>query len=300
LLICGDNEGLPELCAQLIAFCPAVQIFVMVPEARRIATMARRFATHADGLVDGSHSAATVRFADGGAHLVCRVDDQPLEARVTLLVGDWSRQQTVIAQPERDYRLEQIDAVLLSHITEVDDPDAATSLGLLKLLRLLDGAPAPPRVLCEVRSVEKAELLQRRFGRSASPGDAGPRVTVVPAERVRNALMAQAIFVPGIGEIYQEMLSIEGHEICTLEPLPGSRDNGMLSFGSLLQALYQREQMILVAVELFDEGEGSTRVVVNPAPWSAAARFPARQLRRIFAIGDSCRAGAPDQRSLTA
>jgi hypothetical protein len=95
--------------------------------------------------------------------------------------------------------------------------------------------------------------------------------------------------VPGIATIYRELLSEAGEEICKLlvtEPVAAST---RLTFGQLLSTLYQRDDLLLLAVELEDPRGGGRRLVVNPRPGQVGYRFAADELVGIFAIGDYTR-----------
>ena len=59
--------------------------------------------------------------------------------------------------------------------------------------------------------------LPARFGRRSSHASSPCHpISILAAESMRNAVMAQAIFVPGIDTIYRELLSEEGEEVCKL------------------------------------------------------------------------------------
>jgi hypothetical protein len=108
-------------------------------------------------------------------------------------------------------------------------------------------------------------------------------VGVVAAEWMRNAFLAQAVFVPGILDIYGELLSQSGVCLCKLLPLEGFDPEQPLSFGELLTTLYRRDGLLAVAVQL-REGDRQ-RVVLNPQPRSRDYFFTAGQVVSVFAAG---------------
>jgi hypothetical protein len=292
LLICGFHDGLIDCCEQLILFCDELEVFVMIPDDSHVDSVVETFVERMeDGGIPGlEHRVSFTRGAGRGAIDYVEEEHPERRGRIQVITGDWAHESTMLEHAASGYRLTEMDAVLFTYSLGEPDPDARTALGLIKLINLKETYPerirADLRIVCEVQNTEKAALFQRRFGRR-SPEASSPchPVSIVAAESMRNALMAQAIFVPGIDTIYRELLSEEGEEVCKLlvsDPVdPGMR----LSFGQLLATLYQRDDLLLLAVELEDPQEGR-RLVVNPRHGSPDYAFTAGDLVSIFAIGE--------------
>ena len=300
ILICGFHSGIIDLCEQLALFCPGVRVFIMVPLKEQIADVVHAFLHRVDS-DDESGEPRRVHFAKGAAFNRIRyaVDRAPLDRKAPgsggqfhVVSGDWSDEQVLLSRPKLGYELRQMDAVLLTYSEAAADPDARTALGLLKLIRLRETRPGAlkegMRIVCEVNSSEKADLFRRRFGRPDTGGDSCHPVTIVPAKRLRNSLVAQSIFVPGIASIFGDLLSESGQEICKLLVDRGDGDpEEAWTFSELLVSLYHSHGLILLAVELCDPAGGNRRVAVNPRPREDDHRFTAAQLRSIFVVGDT-------------
>ncbi len=299
-LICGFHDGLVDFCEELILYTRLPEIFLMVPEGFAVEEVLRAFADRPDEPGSATMQGGRLRFTrDGDDELRYGPPAGEALGRLVVLRGDWSDDRTLLAHagtaasrsvPQgedqlsgRGYRLEDLDAVLLTYLPGESDPDARTSLALLKLIRLKESgrASAALRLFCEVQHAEKAALFQRRFGAQGC-GDA---VTVVASESMRNGFLAQAVFVPGSVSIYRELLSQAGVYLCKLLPEPPADPDAALTFGQLLTTLYRRDDCLLVAVEL-GARDGERRLAVNPAPRSPDYRFRAGELRSIFAIGE--------------
>ncbi len=258
LLICGYHEGLAELCRQLTLFCPDARLTVLVP---------------------------TTPIAE---ELNEQLSLPP--ARVRVFAADWSEGDELLR--ERDgLRVADVEAILLTYTASDADADGRTALALLKLMDLREREPAALhgelRVVCEVLDSAKAELLERRFAEKTPQG--GERqLVVLSAERLRHALLAQAVFVPGSDAIYSELLGHGGPELVKLLPeeLPSIEGKralaGRISFDDLLGALGQRRQ-IPIAVEL----RGSDELIINPAPQGPGSEFKLDELAAVFVLGRS-------------
>jgi hypothetical protein len=111
-------------------------------------------------------------------------------------------------------------------------------------------------------------------------------VAIVPAERLRNAILAQSVFVPGISGIYRELLSDTGQEICKLLLAEPEEPDERWDFTRLLHTLHLRRGLLLLAVEIQGPDDRRPRVVVNPGRKDPDYRFRAGHVRSVFVIGD--------------
>jgi hypothetical protein len=295
LLICGFHEGLVDFCEELILFSRVPRIFLMVPESCSVESVVRLFADRAVEPGSSAHPGTRTSFVAGppGKIHYFVAGEADRVGTIQILRGDWSDERVLLEQRGSDYhyRLEDIDAVLLTYVPDEADPDARTALAFLKLMRMKDlhhPALRPGfRLFCEAKQSDKATLFQRRFRDPvARQGTGCPSVSIVAAESSRNAFLAQAVFVPGIVTIYRELLSQHGVYLCKLLPEPPPDPTAPLTFGQLLSVLYRRDGFILIGVELADSADRhDRRLVVNPAPRHQDYSFSAGQLTAIYAVG---------------
>ena len=301
ILICGFHSGIIDFCEQLVLFCQDAKVFIMVPQEEQICEVIHAFTHHRADEGAGSVTSLRVHFEAGTAFNRVRyvVDQAPLDltapgssGQIHVVSGDWSDEQVLLSRPSLGYDLQNMDAVLLTYSETATDPDARTALGLLKLIHLRETRPEAlkdgMRIVCEVISSEKAELFRNRFGRPDSPSAQSCHpVTIVPAKRLRNALVAQSMFVPGIANIFSDLLCESGQEICKLlVDQNGADPDQSWTFSQLLVSLYHSHGLLLLGVELWDPAE-ERRVVVNPQSRVEDHRFTEAQLQSIFAVGDS-------------
>ena len=308
ILICGFHNGIVDFCEQLILFSGAVTIFIMVPEQEQVEQVTEAFIHRVREEADaarpeepGTRARRVLFSCSAPGRLGYTVQgSEERGGKVRVICGDWSEESFLLDHPKVDYHLNEMDAVLLTYAEQAADPDARTALGLLKLIRLRETTAGAlkqgARIVCEVQSTEKAELFQRRFSRPDDAAGHGCRpVTIVPAKRMRNAILAQSVFVPGIVNIFSDLLCESGQEICKLivdrAGLAPDEDQ-QWTFTQLLAALYQQDGMVLVGLELEDAEGGNRRVVVNPRAKEEDYSFTLGQLVSIFALGDTEEMGA--------
>lgn len=165
------------------------------------------------------------------------------------------------------------EAVVLLAEADAVDPDARTMLRMMRLAeRLLSREESVPHVLAELASVAKGERaraqLQLAFERA---GREVPRVTLVSTEQIRNYFMVHSAFVPGINEVYSQLLGERGQDLVRL-PL---REDRPVRMTDVRRALAARGMIALG----FEREDGE--VVLNPP-----AREPYADVRAVFAIGD--------------
>ncbi|MBW2529285.1 MAG: ion transporter [Deltaproteobacteria bacterium] len=298
VLVCGFHDGLVDTCVQLFFYTPALHIFILVPDEEQVEHVVTAFAERPlDGFSEAAQSVGMRFAATGPGEVTCESDGH--RGAVHVFTGDWSKEHTMLEHRASGYRLDQMDAVVFTYTPGESDPDARTALGLLKLIRLQETRGAAVRsdlrVLCEVQSTEKAELLHKRFARSAD----GKRSTchplsVVSTETIRDAMLAQAVLIPGIAAIFRNLLGEGGPELCKLRPV-GRCKSAPLTFAQLLAALYERDRLILVAVELEDD-EGHRSLVSCPEPGAEGSEFDAAQVVGVVAVGDPSHIAPATQR----
>jgi hypothetical protein len=298
LLICGFHEGIIDFCEQMVLFAPSVNITVMVPDSDRINGLATLFEERSEEPVL-DHRDRRVAFVDSGQGQVhYRVaNDASRRGIVQILAGDWADERTLFRQQQHRFDISKMGVILLAPTFGEEDPDARTALSLLKLIKRAEESPdtlnANLRIVCEVQSTEKAELLESRFAKDTS--DNSPNITILGRERTRNAFLAQSVFVPTVTSIFQELLTERGNELYRLRASTiekgekGDKDNRVVNFGHLLNTLYHRDEILVVGIEL-DDG----RVVVNPDPKSDDYFFSMAELRYIYAIGNNDAWKGPD------
>lgn len=285
ILICGFHEGIIDFCEQMVLFAPGLSISVMVPSAEQISDFAEQFEQRSEEQVLDQRDRRVTFIDSGDGQVHYRVaNDASRRGLVRILAGDWADERILFSQKKARYNIADMGVVLLAPTLGEEDPDARTSLSLLKLIQRAEQNPdslhPALRIVCEVQSTEKAELLQSRFGnRSAG---SWPQITIVGRERTRNAILAQSVFVPTVTSIYQELLTERGNELYRLRATAADQGHRVLNFGHLLATLYQRDELVLIGIEL-DDG----RVVVNPDPKSDDYFFTLEELRYIYAIGHS-------------
>jgi hypothetical protein len=306
ILICGYNENIVDFCEQLIRFSDGAEIFIIVPDTTAAqATTTHLVARSEVGLASVGNT--RVRFEQVDQRLVRYVKERApgaptarssqgmpvwqVRGSIRLMVGDWSDERVLVDDPGQNYRLSEMEVVLLTPTETDDDPDARTALALLKLIGICErGTVTRPglRLVCEVKRGEKAKLFEGRFARDE--GKAGPSITIVSGETLRNSFLAQSVFVPGCDQIYSELLSDQGSEICRLvfrKPLPPDLAGATVSFGQLLTAVYRRDGLVAIAVDLFDESGSERRMVINPKPRSKDYQFQIERIHSLLAIGNS-------------
>ena len=166
---------------------------------------------------------------------------------------------------------ERFEAVVLLAEADAVDSDARTMLRMMRLAeRLLSRDESVPHVLAELASVSKGERARAQL-QGERAGREPPRVTLVSTEQIRNYFMVHSAFVPGINEVYSQLLGERGQDLVRL-PLRTTRP---VRLAEIRRALAERG-MIPIAFEL-ESGE----VALNPPADRAFS-----DARAVFAIGD--------------
>lgn len=267
VLILGFHEDAVEVVDQLVRLCmPGLEVRVLVGNA------AKRDAT-LDALLEqlgepGDLSLAVdgtgLRIAQpGGASHVL------VEARDRLTAGLYAN---ALLDDERP------DTILILRRDRPDlDPDAATVLGVLRLMEAASRAGvegALPHVVVELSDPDKAELLRKQ----TAGHPIAARMSLVCTEVLRQRVLAQSFFVPGLSTLYRELLTAGAQELLTLEP------TGPTTFGDLLATLPARDGVIPVAVATADPAApfGLRAHVSPPAVFGAG---PGERIVRVYAVG---------------
>ena len=284
----GFHEGTVDFCEELILFTGVSEIDLMVPTPAGAATVRDAFLGRPEEPLSETARGGRVRFSEGApGEIGYATSDGRHHGTLRVLEGDWTDDRVLRnGRLPGGHELADLDAMLLTYLAGEADPDARTALAAMKLLQLQSQEPGTVkpsfRLYCEFQNTDKAALFERRFA-SAGPLSCG-QVGVVAAEWMRNAFLAQAVFVPGIIGIYRELLSQAGVYLCKLLPTEVAAPEQSLHFGQLLATLFRRDGFVVVGVEL--EEDGVRRVVVNPQPRSRDYTFKASQLVGIFAVGE--------------
>ncbi len=289
VLVCGFHEGTVDFCEELILFTRVPRLHLLLPDGHDREAVIRALCDRPLEPESDEEGGRVVfsRESEGRIRYALAADDA-VSGVLELRFGDWSDERVLVGGEGR-HRIAELDAVLLSYVPTELDPDARSALALLKLIRLRETRPEllkrSLRIFCEVQNDEKAALFQRRFGERASATSCSA-ITIVAAETMRNAFLAQGVFVPGIFTIYRELLSQSGVYLSKLVPTEPGQDETTVAFGPLAVELFRREGLLLVAVELADPESGEPRLAVSPSPRSRSYRFRLSELRSAFVIGE--------------
>ncbi|MHC5079474.1 MAG: ion transporter [Planctomycetota bacterium] len=294
LLICNFRESLVDFIEQVALFLKKVEIFVMVRDPAEGETMETLLISHSQRMeAGGVRREGTFKRTKEGLIFRFRKRGQP-PVHIRTVVGDPSDERELLDPHVGNFTLKDIDTIVYTPEVGVEtDPDAMTALGLLKIWDLQDNRPEafkPSfRIIAEVSDPDKGDLLEKR-ALAVSPDSRRCRqFTVLSRERIRNHFLAQAIFVPGIASIYNQLLSETGQEICRLLPVwKGIDRDAEVTFREMVHALYQRKpQLILFGVELLDEKTGVRELYLNPRSGEPGFRFNLRNLIAVCAVGDT-------------
>jgi hypothetical protein len=288
ILICGFHDGLPELCRQLAIFASGVELFVMVPKAEHEQLLTRSLRDNRKIRSGGRQSESLLQSTLADDEKTLLLKSKSGTSRVRIIAGDWTEGDTLLRERDK-YSLARVETIVLTYTLDDDDPDARTALTLLKLHDLFDSATEHInehlRVICEVRSDEKAHLLQTRFASDRANVEGSPQTVIIPTEQLRHAVLAQSVFVPELAQIYEELLGFSDYELCKLqarsrgETSPRQSD---IDFGRLLIDVYQQHRMLPLAVEIWDDdAQAKASIVVNPAHHQ---RFDPALVRALYAI----------------
>ena len=245
VLAVGASRALPSLIESLRGFAPEVAIRVLLTEKE------------AGGAV---------------AHALAELGDA-----VSVVVergGD-------LAQTVTDaLRREPTDAVVFLSDPMAADPDASTTLRVLRFARALATAKlASPRlhVVAELLATERGRALEQHVTAQTcgfAPGEL--HLTLLSTRRVKNYFLVHSAFVPGVAQVYERLLGPDGPTVLRFR-VPTTEGAGSFRLPEIAAALAARGR-ILMALELQD-GE----VVVAPR---YDLELPEGEPRAIFALGE--------------
>jgi len=269
----GYSEALPSLLHELARFVPGVDVKLFlsargderVPLPRRLAAL--RVGLDEDPALPGRDGC--VLSLEHGGRLEIFTHDAPDLAHFAV-----TRMR------------EAVDAAVFLSEPEGGDRDARTTMRVLRFVRALEEGRVPRgdglHVLAEFLSVDKGEHVQRHVNarRCGFAHDEAVRLTLIAKETIKSYFMVHSSFVPGVAEIYDELLEERGQDIVRIpfvsapssSPLPAT-----VSLRDLTAALAER-QAIPIGLELRDG--------VRLAP-DADARFVTADVRGVYAIADS-------------
>lgn len=265
VLIVGEGVALPSLVDGLARFVPGLEILVVVHlEPSQEHSTLRRLEALAPELVEDGLPGAEGRRADlvrGGSVTLYTTTETPVAFALQILDG------------------RAIDAAVFLSDAGASDPDARTSMRVLRLAReLRAGRVMGERmhVLVELSSFHQGHAIERQLDpRCCGYDDEALRVTLVSTAQIRNYFMVHSAFVPGVTDVYSHLLGTVGQEFVRLDLPRGLEEPTRFP---VLRDSLAACGCVPLAVELAD---GS--VLTNP---TADVLLP-RTLRAIFVIADN-------------
>lgn len=266
LLVVGLSPALPSMVTELLRFRRSAEVVLLVPGEleedeldERLRPIPLRW-TERTGDLD--EDGLSVPGRDWGSIRVFRARGSSL-GRAAVELAD---------------RLGELDAAVYLSESRAVDPDARTSLRVLRLAQHLTERPAGCTrrisLVVEMRSEDKAEVLHVDIAKIGPAVARHVRLTTLSTERIKSFFMVHSAFVPAVIEIYDELLSEHGNEFLRFD-WPGGE--GHVVYAELVRALHDR-RVVPLGIEL-DGG----RVVVGPEPRS---EIDLSRLTGVFAIGD--------------
>jgi hypothetical protein len=266
----GYSEALPSLLQELSRFVPGVDVKLFLstrgdermPLPRRLASL--RVGFDEDDPLPGR---------DG------RVLSLERGGRLELFTHDGPD----LAQFAAGHLPNSVDAAVFLSEPEGGDRDARTAMRVLRFVRALEEGRVPRgetlHVLAEFLSVDKGQQIQRHVdARRCGFADASAlRLTLIAKETIKSYFMVHSSFVPGVAEIYDELLEERGQDIVRFPFVVTPDAPSTVSLRELARALLPR-QAIPIAIELTDG--------VRLAP-QADARFDVGTVRGVYCVSES-------------
>lgn len=273
ILIVGYSAALPFFLEELSAFIPGIEVILTLNvDGLDSEELGRRLESLPLGLTrqgplpgEAGESFTLVR----GGRLTLFTTDRPgiadFAARCLLRRG-------------------AVDAAVFLSEPEAQDRDARTAIRLMRFARALESHKVPLgeriHLLAEFVSIARGHNIKRQIlrGGCGFPERKCVRLTLVSTELIRNYFMVHSAFVPGVTELYDELLNESGQELLRLDVMGhGGLDAESLTLGDIM-ALLMPEGILPVGVELKDG-----QVLLNTGPDES---FDGRQVLAIFCVAD--------------
>lgn len=239
----GTSDSLPSLLRELALFVPGVEVLVFLSSRGGDAVgLARRLEALNTGFASGD-----VLPGENGRQM-------PLPRRGSLTVFTHDAPDLARFAAERLKSMPPVEAAVFLCEAEGADKDARTAMRVLRFIRLLEGGTIPRgdklHVVAEFISIDKGHYLQqhvdvRKCGFSSTED---LRLTLIAKETIKSYFMVHASFVPGVSDIYDELLEERGQDMVRFTWNADGRAGTYVSFSALSAALRQRGA-IAVAVE---------------------------------------------------
>lgn len=263
VLIVGFSPALPFFLGALAQFVPGIHVLLVLntdglaPEvvAERIRSLG--VGLEGDEPMPGKTGRILPLESDGTLQLF--TTDRPG-------LGDFAARCLMTEGP--------VDAAVFLSEPESEDRDARSTLRLLRFARALETGLAPRgerlHVVAEFVSLARGRNVQSHV-RQGHCGFVEPgrlRLTLVSTELIRNYFMVHSAFVPGVIDLYQELLVEAGQEIIRLDYHPQTMGELVSSAETSRPLLYtDLQRLLLEKGALFLAAELTTgEVVLNP-PW---------------------------------
>jgi hypothetical protein len=263
----GYSEALPALLQELARYVPGVdvQLFLSargderLPLSRRLASL--RIGIDDDDPLPGRHG-RVLALERGGRLTVCTHDGSDL--------AQFAAQRLTHA----------VDAAVFLSEPEGSDRDARTAMRVLRFVKQLEQQRVPRgehlHLLAEFVSIDKGEHLRRHVdARRCGFADASAlKLTLIAKETIKSYFMVHSAFVPGVSEIYDELLEERGQDIARLPFVRTPDVPDVVTLRDLARVLLPR-QAIPIAVET------TTSTWLAPAP---NRPIPTTELRGVYCV----------------
>ena len=270
IVLVGASDSLPALLRELSLFVPGVDVLLCLssrggertPLGRRLAALGVGIGP--DDPLPGV-AGRTVELLRGG-RLTIHTHDGPDLARFAA---------------ERLRTRDPVEAAVFLCEAEGGDKDARTAMRVLRFIRLLEDGTTPHghtlHVLAEFISIDKGTYLRshvdvRKCG-FASTSDL--RLTLIAKETIKSYFMVHASFVPGVSDVYDELLEERGQDMVRFT---WKGHGGPVRWSTIVEAL-RRRGALAVALEL--QGGG---VITGVA---ADRSFDANDIAGVYAVAES-------------
>ena len=274
--VLGDNEMLPALMENTAEFVEGVEVVVVTPSIERRDALVEEIRRRSDRatLVESSQATEALTFSlpRGGKATVVGSTGDPLA-------------DVVERESSSDAPLDAL--VLLADLQEID-PDANTALTLFRALETIrDGRlEVGPRfrIVAEVLSAPKGELLEQRFDHASAP------VHIVPTQQMRSYFLVHSAYVPGSDRVHLELLSADRQDFCQLRPdaLEGDVDEeDELTFAELVELLTAHRPPVICFAVMLGATHATPGLVLNPQGDDSGVRFKLSDIEAIYGVGET-------------